>query len=149
MKARKKAAAVFCTGIVIALLAVLFFHFMGDHEQRIERFVTSNQAALEKIALDQLSGKGTAGEYQGVKVEGVLPGEHKIVQFLFDAAGFVPSSTYYGFYYSEDDVPVAYANADNALTTVSEKEWAWDDGTDNGGVTKKIAEHWYYYKAWF
>ncbi len=149
MKAKKKGIAIIFSGAGIVLLAALFFHFMGDYEGRINHFVKSNETALEEIALDQLGGVETVSEYQGAKIEGVCSGEHKIVQFFSGGFGLVPSSTYYGFYYSEDDVPVAYANSNNKLTVVSDNEWAWDDGTDNGGITKKISEHWYYYEAWF
>ena len=27
--------------------------------------------------------------------------------------------------------------------------WKWHDEGDNGGITKKIGNGWYYYEAWF
>ena len=72
------------------------------------------------------------------------------MQFLYFAFGLVPSTRYYGFYYSQDDVPVPFQNAGAVLSQVSEEEWNWyDAGTDNGGRTKRITDHWFYYEAWF
>ncbi len=149
MKGRKRKTTLILAGIGIVLLVAAVVLFLGDKERRITDFVRSNETELEKIALDCLQGKETADEYKGVEVWGVLPGEHQIVEFFSDGAGLAPSSIYYGFYYSEDDVPVAFQNSHNSLTAVSDSEWTWSDGTDNGGLTKKITAHWYYYKAWF
>jgi len=63
--------------------------------------------------------------------------------------GIASASKYYGFYYSPDDVPAAYQNANNILAAVSNNEGEWSDGTDNGGRTIKILKDWYYYEAWF
>lgn len=115
----------------------------------IERFVTESQAALEEIALDCLDGNQAVEWYGGVRVEGVFPGEHRIVQFCSGGLGLPPSSAYWGFYYSEDGVPAAYQNVDIPLTPAGEGQWSWSDGTDNGGVTRRITEHWFSYRAWF
>ena len=121
----------------------------GDHPAGIERFLAANQAALEEIAADCLRGSQTAARYKGVEIEGVFPGEHRIVQFFSGGFGLTPSSTYCGFYYSEDGVPAAYQNVDVPLTPAGEDAWRWSDGTDNGGMTRRITEHWFSYQAWF
>ena len=82
-------------------------------------------------------------------MEGVFPGEAPIVQFSSGGWGLVPSGTYHGFYYSESGRPAAYQNVDLELVPVSDTEWTWTDGTDNGGSTRRISEHWFSYKAWF
>ena len=82
-------------------------------------------------------------------MDGVFQGEQKIVQFYFSGKGLVPSSTYYGFYYSEENTPAAFQNVSEELEPVSENEWTWSDGTDNGGMTKRIVDNWFYYEAWF
>ena len=124
--------------------------FMLDHESRIPAFVIRHREDLEEIAVSCLRGDDAVEKYRGVKVEGVYSGEHEIVQFLYFAFGLVPSTRYYGFYYSQDDVPVPFQNAGAVLSQVSEGEWNWyDAGTDNGGRTKRITDHWFYYEAWF
>ena len=121
----------------------------GDHPAGIERFVAANQAALEEIAADCLRGSQTAARYKSVEIEGVFPGEHRIVQFFSGGFGLAPASTYCGFYYSEDGIPAAYQNVDVPLTPAGEDAWRWSDGTDNGGMTRRITEHWFSYQAWF
>ena len=116
---------------------------------RAEWFVIAHRAALEKIAADCLSGGQTAARYKSVEIEGVFPGEHRIVQFFSSGFGLTPSSTYCGFYYSEDGIPAAYQNVDVPLTPAGEDAWRWSDGTDNGGMTRRITEHWFSYRAWF
>ena len=149
MKAKKASVLLIllCALLIPALL--LMTVQSGDHPAGVERFVTANQAALEEIAADCLRGSQTAARYKGVEIEGVFPGEHRIVQFFSSGFGLVPSSTYCGFYYSEDGVPAAYQNVDVPLTPAGEDAWRWSDGTDNGGMTRRITEHWFSYRAWF
>ena len=136
-----------CALLIPALL--LMTVRSGDHPAGIERFVAANQAALEEIAADCLRGGQTAARYKSVEIEGVFPGEHRIVQFFSGGFGLAPASTYCGFYYSEDSVPAAYQNVDVPLTPAGENRWRWSDGTDNGGVTRRITGHWFSYRAWF
>ena len=136
-----------CALLLAALLGTVGRVRSGLEE--IERFVTANQAVLEEIALDCLEGSQTAERYKGVEIEGVFPGEHRIVQFFSGGFGLAPASTYCGFYYSEDGVPTAYQNVDVPLTPAGENRWRWSDGTDNGGVTRRITGHWFSYRAWF
>ena len=149
MKAKKASVLLIllCALLIPALLLTTVRS--GDHPVGIERFVAANQAALEEIAADCLRGSQTAARYKSVEIEGVFPGEHRIVQFFSSGFGLVPSSTYCGFYYSEDGVPAAYQNVDVPLTPAGEDAWRWSDGTDNGGMTRRITEHWFSYRAWF
>lgn len=149
MKAKKASVLLIllCALLIPALL--LMTVRSGDHPAGIERFVAANQAALEEIAADCLRGSQTAARYKGVEIEGVFPGEHRIVQFFSGGFGLAPASTYCGFYYSEDGVPAAYQNVDVPLTPAGENRWRWSDGTDNGGVTRRITGHWFSYRAWF
>lgn len=145
MKKRMTAAA---GALLLVCLAVLWM-WSRSSQAGIRRFVLSHRAELEEIAADCLNRAETTERYKGVKVEGVYPGEHPIVQFYTGGWGLAPSTAYWGFYYSERGLPAAYQNVDLELTPVSENEWTWSDGTDNGGVTRRIDEHWFSYRAWF
>ena len=149
MKAKKASVLLIllCALLIPALL--LMTVRSGDHPAGIERFLAANQAALEEIAVDCLRGSQTAAQYKSVEIEGVFPGEHRIVQFFSGGFGLAPASTYCGFYYSEDGVPAAYQNVDVPLTPAGENRWRWSDVTDNGGVTRRITGHWFSYRAWF
>ena len=46
------------------------------------------------------------------------------------------------------DVAVSYYN-EYKLTEEKENEWTWKGVGDNGGLTRKICDTWYYYEAWF
>lgn len=101
----------------------------ADKQGRIIRFVKKNANELEKVAVSCLEGNNPAEYYQGIKVEGLYEGEHDIVEFSSGGFGIVPSSTYYGFYYSPEDVPVATAffmNCDGySLVSEEKDEGAW------------------------
>ena len=136
-------------GIVLLLVAALFLGLREDREAAICGFVKAHSIELEKIAQDCLRGVQAPGDFWGVVVEGVFPGEEPIVQFRYAATGLVPSTTYYGFYYAQDDAPACYQNVALALAPQSDGTWTWSDGIGNGGVTRRIAPHWFYYEAWF
>ncbi|HBA50466.1 MAG TPA: hypothetical protein DCZ91_22245 [Lachnospiraceae bacterium] len=119
-------------------LLVLFLVLLGlggsairfaDKQGRIFRFVKKNANELEKVAVSCLGGNNSVEYYQGIKVEGLYEGGHDIVEFSSGGFGIVPSSTYYGFYYSPEDVPVATAffmNCDGySLVSEEKDEGAW------------------------
>lgn len=72
-------------------------------------------------------------------------GEHSMVEFLISSRG----DTYYGCYYSPDDVPLAFQNIDTKLTQDGHDYWEWKAEGDNHGSTSKIMDHWYYFEASF
>ena len=72
-------------------------------------------------------------------------GEHSMVEFVITSRG----DTYYGCYYSPDDVPLAFQNVDAKLTQDGHDYWEWEAEGDNHGSTSKIMDHWYYFEASF
>lgn len=151
-----KMAVLAFIGLLVAFLvifnAVRFFGKVNT-ERDIREFVQANQAELVNIAENYLSGNTSQVEYKGVSIEGVYEnqqtGETPIVQFYFSGFGIVPSSTYYGFYYSAADTPASYQNCGYELFSVTDGEWEWSDDTGNGGITKRICDCWFYYSASF
>ncbi len=109
----------------------------------------NNQTELEEIAHSFLYNEPLTDTYQDVNVDGVFSGDDTIVQFFYSGFGIAPASKYYGFYYSEKNEPAVYQNAKEYLRQTGEQEWTWTDGTDNGGRTTRITDHWFYYEAWF
>lgn len=135
--------------ILLFLCLIALTVWSRSSQPGISLFVTLHQRDLEEIAASRLAQSGTSDRYRGIKVEGLFPGESPIVQFSTVGFGLVPSAAYWGFYYSESGQPAAYQNADLELVPVSDNEWTWTDGTDNGGSTRRIDAHWFTYKAWF
>ena len=72
-------------------------------------------------------------------------GEHSMVEFLITTRG----DSYYGCYYSPDDVPLAFQNTEAELTQCGHDSWKWSAEGDNAGKTMKIMDHWYYFEASF
>ena len=141
---------------VFSLILLILLVRSAQPYRRISRFVTKNEAALTEIAEEVLKGKiYSETEYRGVEVEGLFEGDHPMVQFYSFGTGLVPSSTYYGFYYSPEDVPLPYQNADDHYAVTGNPENAKPGTTsyqgygDNGGRTIRIMPCWFYYEAWF
>lgn len=72
-------------------------------------------------------------------------GAHPMTEFMVMSYG----DTYYGYYYSPDDVPLAFQNTDTKLTQDGHDYWVWQAEGDNHGATSKIMDHWYYFEASF
>lgn len=134
---------------VLIILAISAVKYITNPERRIKNFINQNSEELVTIAEAYLNSDTTIKTYKGVEVESVFRGNNDIVQFYYGGVGIVPASTYYGFYYSPDDIPTAYQNVNCRLSAVSDDEWKWSDGTDNGGRTIRIMKNWFYYEAWF
>lgn len=145
MKKRDKKIIV----VVLILLTICGIKHSSNPEHRINNFIKQNREELVTIAEAHLNSDPSITTYKGVEVEPVCRGKHDIVEFYYCGVGLVPSSTYYGFYYSPDDVPTPYQNTNDKLVAVSDAQWEWSDGTDNGGRTKRVMKNWFYYEAWF
>lgn len=72
-------------------------------------------------------------------------GDHPMTEFVLAAFG----NTYYGCYYSPDDVPLAFQNADVKLSQDGHEYWEWKEDGDNHGSTSKIMKYWYFFKVSF
>ncbi len=72
-------------------------------------------------------------------------GEHEMAEFVIGTLG----DTYYGCYYSPDDVPLAFQNTVVELLPDGEGRWTWSTEGDTHGVTSKIKENWYSFQASF
>ncbi len=132
-------------GIILAAVLIIVL-LPKNAEEKISDFVIENQIDLEAIALEQLDGNNDTNSYKQAKVDGVF---NSIVQFSYSSFGITPAFKYCGFYYSQDGNPSAFQGVEVSLEQVSNNEWKWSDGTDNGGLTKKITDNWFYYEAWF
>lgn len=75
--------------------------------------------------------------------------DHSIVEFKLFAFGLVPSTSYYGCYYSPDDVPAPFQYVNLPLSQKNDGTWEWADEGDNHGTTVKIKDCWYYFEAHF
>lgn len=137
--------------ILIVLGAILFVKWYGNPERRIFAMVERNQEKYEATVAQLLNGEVAADELYvlGVHDIDIIMGEHVMVDFFVTGFGLVPSSTYYGFYYSPEDLPLMHMDEMAKLTEYEEGAWKWQGVGDNGGIVKKITDCWYYYEASF
>ena len=137
--------------IFICIVAVAFYFVARpSKEEIITRFVENNETQLRDIANQQLNGDYSVASLEDVKVDGVFKNNNgdAIVQFFYSGEGIAPAGKYYGFYYSPSETPAAYQNV-NAKLEDDNGTFRWRESGDNGGLTKKIGNGWYYYEAWF
>lgn len=163
-KVRIKNTSKIITAIVIVITVILVgaFRYHFDYERRIASFVIKNEPELTALAEDYLEKTGQRKiTYRGIKIGGVFPAG-EVVPFAVGGIGIAPAASYYGFYYSPEDIPVSNGEGElkkvegqqsgilSGLVPGDQKEcWSWQGYGDNGGEIVKIKEHWYYYKCWF
>lgn len=140
--------------IGILIFAWVFLRVWFNPENRIKHFVNANEENLQEIALAYLSGEKIPSSserdyYKRVEIWGVQSGEYPVVKFFYSGKGIVPSGVYYGIYYSPDNMPAAVLDEGRMLKPSGKEEWMWSGYGDNGGLTKRIMENWFYFEYWF
>ena len=70
------------------------------------------------------------------------------MDFFCDGWGLVPSSSYYGFYYSPQG-PQSFWGGEEELLPTEDGGYAWQGEGDNHGFTRQIGENFYYYEGHF
>jgi len=144
MKKGKK----FLVGVVITIGIFMVLKWVNDPERKIFAMVQKNQTAYAVAAEAVLKGEEKP-DIENVSQIHLRVGEHVIVDFFVSGFGIAPASTYYGFYYSPEDLVLPYLEERAVLTEYEKDAWSWQGSGDNKGVTKKIADCWYYYEASF
>lgn len=134
-------------GILAAVVVIAAGVTAMDAERRVFSMVAKSRIVYEQTAR-QLLEDGEIYELENVETIFVFGGKHPMVEFMVEGDGVIPPAQYFGFYYSPDDVPLAFQNIEVPLTEYKENEWEWSEEGDNHGVTKKITECWYYFEAW-
>lgn len=114
-------------------------------ERKTIRYFSSHRAALEDAVLHHM-GAGLEDDASHI-IFNYWGGEHPIAEYIVASRGLVPSSKYYGFFYSYDNIPVPFQNTDEQLTPVSENEWQWNSTGDNHGIVRRLDTNWFYFEA--
>ena len=144
----KKRGMLLIVGILAAVVVLVgAVRIALNAENKIFSMVEERRVVYEQAAR-QLLEDGEVREVEDIESMYVFVGKHNMVEFMIDEDGVIPPAQYYGFYYSPDDVPLAFQNVDVTLNEYKENEWEWSEENDNHGITKKITECWYYFEAW-
>lgn len=128
------AAAVVCAVVLLG---------SSTEERVVDRFFENQETLQREVDACFEGGKDLSwsGNWKHVNL---WPGEHDMAEYIVESRG----STYYGFYYSPDDVPLAFQNTDVALRSDG-SGWSWTGEGDNHGTTHRITEKWFYFEASF
>ena len=137
---------VMATIAIIALLIVFLWSTCGPflvNQTMITGYVKLNAEELEVTAQEA----GYAVQKDGAIRIRRAQNRPDMVEFDCWGWGLAPSSTYIGFYYSENDEPIPFQGVLQQLTE-SGSGWAWQEPeSDNHGYTEKIMDNWYYFEA--
>lgn len=131
--------------IIIALCACLLWLFLGRGTKPTAlRYVKEHVSELESFAARMIQNGDTEATYQDWDVSHWENTD--MVEFIVEARGIVPASSYQGFYYSPHDKPLGFQGVEVTLYE-TDTGWAWEGTGDNSGYTEKIMENWYWFEA--
>lgn len=138
--------------ILLVIVLILIAWILNAPANKAKLVLNLWHDDFEANSISALQNSNVDDKLHGVKLDGVFKSqasgndEAGIVQYMVKAHGLPSAGTYYGFYYSPDDEPAAYQNIDCRLKEDGENRWSWSkDGAS--GVTYKICDKFYYYKA--
>ena len=130
---------------IIIVLIVALGSVYSIPKLRVSLFVHSYHELIEEALA---AGNGVPADdavLLGYDYVNSWEGAHPMTEFVIMTYG----DTYYGCYYSPDDVPLAFQNTDVEVTQDGHDYWEWEAEGDNHGSTSKIMEQWYFFKASF
>ena len=131
--------------VFLCLLLVSAFSIYTIPQLRVSLFVNTYHDLIE-TGLD--AGNGVPADDTvifGYKAVNSWEGIHPMTEFMIMSWG----NTYYGCYYSPDDVPLVFQNTDIELISKGNYCWKWSADGDNHGETSKIMDCWYFFKTSF
>lgn len=132
----------------IAVVCMLFLALASIYSVPKLRTVLFVKMYYELIEENLKAGNGVPAEeavFLGYKYVNSWDGSYPMTEFVIMTYG----DTYYGCYYSPDDVPLAFQNTEATLKQTGKNTWKWEAEGDNHGSISRIMEHWYYFNAAF
>ena len=139
--------------LVVLLALVIFTTFISlNPKEEIHDYVLENRVELNDYVIRLLSEKADDyhGEFDTMTVD--LWKGCNMVEFSKTRWGFgiVPASTYRGFYYSPENVPIGFQGAALEFRPV---ENGWESkpypGSSIREYTERIADNWFFYEVKF
>lgn len=148
MKKRRKLISI---GLAFFCLCAVVLHWRGGSApmQRAAFILQSDMPAFSELALEILDKGNSSGcSHPDVRQITYFP-ECGYIEFLCGASGFVPSSSYYGFYYSADAVPKGFQGVSIPLSADG-IGWRWEDPhSSKCYYTEPVNAYWYLYEMHF
>lgn len=131
--------------ILICMLILVVMCFTASPKLRVRMFVNIYHEIIEE---GLAAGNGVPADdavFLGYESVNSWDKTHPMTEFIILSRG----GTYYGCYYSPDDVPLAFQNTETELKQKNQNTWEWNAEGDNHGSTSKITNKWYFFKASF
>ena len=129
--------------ICFLLLSIVSIYLIP--KLRVVLFVNMYHEMIEDNLLESNGVPADEAVLLGYKYVNSWDGSHPMTEFVIMTYG----NTYYGCYYSPDDVPLAFQNTNVPLLQDGKKSWKWETEGDNLGSTSKIMKGWYFFKVNF
>ena len=143
----RKKRVVISVLIVLVIIAVSCILNVPANKIKIVLNIWGDE--FKENSIQALENESAKERMHGVIQDGVFEdSENEIVQYTVKAFGLPSAGAYYGFYYSPNDVPAAFQNVHCILKEEGENHWSWSNDAASG-ITYKISENFYYYKAKF
>lgn len=150
---KRRIKVILSCSIVFALLLVLFLTGVPGTVSKghVGLLFRLNRGKFDLAAAHTLQQGSSDGIRAPAGVKDIdLYGTHSgCVDFYMGGFGIVPSSTYWGVIYTEEDAPIGFQGLDVEYTWDGEG-WYWQepDG-DNYSYVTKLDDHWYLYEMSF
>ena len=141
---KKKKAKIVAIGLACILFVVVICVYASPRS-RVSLFVHSYHQLIEESLAGGHGVPADDAVLFGYKYVNSWDAEHPMTEFVIMSRG----DTYYGCYYSPDDVPLAFQNTDVELIQNGHDYWEWSADGDNHGATSFILKNWYYFEASF
>ena len=135
---------------ILLIVAAAIFLGLLFQEKLIQTYVCVFHENLEAYAVKLLDTSDAKRTRYGLWDVKSYP-KDQMVEFMTGGFGLAPSSTYKGFYYSEDNIHKVFSVADKsiALMETDGDRATWTDGTDNHGKSIRITENWFWFEVSF
>lgn len=133
---------------VIVSILLLFIVAIAFWDTGVKMFIRANRLSLENFAITSL--ESASSEHTRVRYgiwDAVCWKNENVVEFYTGNIGIAPSSHVKGFYYSANDIPVAF-NVVEVSLIADESGWHWEK-LGNYGKTERIIPCWFWYEAHF
>lgn len=132
----------------VLLCGLLALPLGGGGKERAARYVRQNREELEQLVEALAEGGDVPASYNGWSIS--YCADTGMAAFETGASGLAPSSAYWGFYYSPENIPLPVMGAEEAAYAPSGDGWRWEEPEgDNWAYTEALAENWFWYEMHF
>lgn len=144
----KKSAVSFTLIICLIIIVYLLLRHNSASKSAVISYVQNNKSELETYIRDMDTSENMDTAIYNNWDVSCYPNSG-MVEFLVSTKGFGASSTYYGFYYSPQNIPMGYQEQ-NVELLKNETGWQWSEpNSDNQYYTEKITDNWYWFEMDF